>query len=374
MDAAGIIFSDNFDANLDALIERRNIAAIPFGGKYRLIDFPISNMVNAGISNVGVITKKNYQSLMWHCRSGGVWDLDRKNDGLTILPPFSTLKYTDEDVYVNRLEGLEANIAYLRGLEEKYVLMTGCSAIWNVDLEDMLEKHIKSGARLSMMYTKNAKSKNPGVNSTYISVDEDRMVTDLDVTDEPPANMRLSLGTFIIERKDLLEQLSRCIRENRESLRWDIVYPMIEAGEVRAYETKSTALCFDDLTSYLESSLALLNRDVLDNLFHNPNGPIITPARDSAPTRYGKEAIVENSLIADGAIIDGTVRNSIIFRGAKVEKGAVVENSVVMENSIIEEDARINYAILDKFSFINERRLLSGYITHPFYCERNGRI
>ena len=374
MNAAGIIFSDSFDAKIDELTDKRTMSAIPYAGKYRLIDFPISNMVNAGVSNIGIITKKNYQSLMGHCRSGSVWDLDRKNDGLTILSPFSTINQTDEDVYVNRLEGLINNINYLRNLDEEYIVITGCGFIWNIDLEDMLAKHIDSGARMTLLYTKNPYNKKAGVNATYVSVDENHMVTGLDVSDEKPEEMRLSLNTFILKRKDLVDILNRAIREKKSSFRWDITLPMIEAGEVRGYETKEKVLCFENLTSYLESSLDLLDRDVLNALFHNENGPIITPARDSAPTRYGEDCLVENSLIADGAIIEGEVRNSIIFRGVRIGKGAVVENSVVMQDAIISDGAKVNYAVLDKYCVIEEGRLLSGYITHPFYCERNGRI
>ena len=374
MNAAGIIFSDSFDAKIDELTDKRTMSAIPYAGKYRLIDFPISNMVNAGVSNIGIITKKNYQSLMGHCRSGSVWDLDRKNDGLTILSPFSTINQTDEDVYVNRLEGLINNINYIRNLDEEYIVITGCGFIWNIDLEDMLAKHIDSGARMTLLYTKNPYNKKAGVNATYVSVDENHMVTGLDVSDEKPEEMRLSLNTFILKRKDLVDILNRAIREKKSSFRWDITLPMIEAGEVRGYETKEKVLCFENLTSYLESSLDLLDRDVLNALFHNENGPIITPARDSAPTHYGEDCLVENSLIADGAIIEGEVRNSIIFRGVRIGKGAVVENSVVMQDAIISDGAKVNYAVLDKYCVIEEGRLLSGYITHPFYCERNGRI
>ena len=373
MNACGIIFTDTFDTKIDELIEKRTLASIPFAGRYRLIDFPISVMVNAGVRNIGIITKNNYQSLMGHLRSGSEWDLDRKNDGLMVLPPFSTKK-DSSDAYQHRLEALVANIPYIKRLKEKYIVLAGCNSIVNIDLDGMLQFHKASGAKLTILYAEETIGNMPGVTATCIRPGKDGKVEELVIADELPEGMKLSLNTFVMEREALLDILIHAEKEGLTSFRRDVIIPMVKAGEAACCGTTEKTFCFDNLCSYLVNSLALLERENRDSLFNNPKGLIITPARDSAPTHYGKNAVCENSLIGDGAVIEGTVRNSIIFRGARIEKDAVVENSVVMQDSVISDGAYINYAILDKFTLIEKGRFLSGYITHPFYCERNSRI
>ncbi|MGI6211714.1 MAG: glucose-1-phosphate adenylyltransferase subunit GlgD [Anaerovoracaceae bacterium] len=374
MDAAGIIFTDSFDAELGGLTNNRTLASIPFAGRYRLVDFPLSNMANAGIRNIGIITKKNYQSLMGHVRSGGDWDLDRKNGGLTVLPPFSRDNNSNGDVYENRLEGLLANTSYLKGLPEKYIIMSSCANVSNVDLEKVLEAHIQSGARITLLYAKNPLNCQKGIDSTCFRLDQDENVTELIVTDDRSDDMVISMNTFVFSRDDLMDILWKADRDNLESLRRDVIASIVQEGGAKAYGVDDPVLFIDNVSGYLASSLSLLEEEIQDQLFRNEKRPIITPARDSAPTRYGKNAKASNSLIADGAIIEGEVRNSVIFRGVHIKEGALVENSVVMQGAEISENARVNYAVIDKKALIDEERLLSGYVTHPFYAERKARI
>ena len=373
MNAVGIIFTDSFDAKLDEYIERRTLASLPYAGKYRLVDFPLSNLANAGIQNVGIITRMNYQSLAQHLRGGKAWDLNRKFAGITLLPPYST-QWAQEEVYENRLEGLIANIPYLRFSTEKYVIITGCHKIWNEDISEMYDQHVKSGARLTLMYSPKVLNHDEEIDSTFVKIDEEGAVVQQRVETKKPRGMDYSLNTFIIEREDLLNLLEKAQRDGKKSFRRDVLKSLIDKGEVIGYEAKGPVLAIESPSSYLESSLSLLDRDIRDGLFSNENNPVITPARDSAPTRYGSEAKVENSLIADGAVIEGEVRNSIIFRGVTVEKGAIIENSVIMGDTLVSEDARINYCVLDKDVLIDKGRWLSGYVTHPFYVKRSTRI
>ena len=373
MNALGIIFTDSFDTNMEEYVERRTLASLPYGGRYRLVDFPLSNMANAGVKNIGIITRMNYQSLAQHLRSGADWDLSRKFNGITLLPPYST-QWAQAEFYENRLEGLIANIPYLRFAEEKYVIIAGCHQIWNEDLDDFVKKHIESGAKLSVMYADKVLNHQEEIDATYVKVDEEGAVTGQRVEKTKPRGYSYSLNTYCIERELLISLIEKAQRDGKKSFRRDVIRTLIEQGQVVGYEAKGIVLAIENPTSYLESSLALLEPDVREALFGNENNPIITPARDSAPTKYGEEAEVANSFIADGVVIEGEVRNSVIFRGATIEKGAVVENSVVMQDTVVSENARINYCVLDKDVLIEKGRWLSGYITHPFYVKRNSRI
>lgn len=374
MNLASIIFADTYGVDLDSLTKKRNLAAVPFGARYRLIDFVLSSMSNSGIRNIGIVAQKSYRSMMDHVRSGSEWDLERKRSALTVLTPFAA--WREKDVYKNRLTGLAANISYLEHLKEKYILIAGCNTVMNIDYSKVLDAHIKSGARVTGIYTKEPRNAQKGINVTSIRVTRDGLVSDIDITTEVDLEpgWYLSSGAFIIGREDLISCIEDAVAKKKESLRKDVLTQMAEDGEIRAYETKDMVLYMDSTSGYLQSNLDLLNLDVRENIFASENGPVITVAQDSAPTRYGEDAEVTNSLVADGAIIEGTVKNSIIYRGVHIKKGAVVENSVVLENSVISEGARINYAVLDKKCFIEEDRILSGYITHPFVVEKGSRI
>lgn len=366
MKALGIIFTNKYDIDLDELTVYRTMGAVPFAGRYRLIDFVLSNMVNSDIVNIGMITRKNYASLLKHVRAGMEWDLDRKKSGLTILPPFNLI--SSDNIYENRLEALEANCVYLRESNEKYVILSDTNYVGNIDYNKMLDYHIKTGAEITGFYTRKTRNNQIGVKNTCIAVDEDGRITDIQILSEKPDNMYVAINTWIMEREYLLDLMEKARMMGATSFRRDVVRPMLKDHKIMAYEHPGVILCLDNLSAYLQSNLDLLDEGIRNDLFHSENGPIITKTKDSAPTRYGFHAKVANSLIADDCLINGEVKNSIIFRGVRIEEGAHIENSVIMQESKIGHNARLNYAVLDKRSTINDDRMLSGYLTHPFYC------
>ena len=364
-DVAGLIFSDSYHNILDGLTERRALAAVPFGARYRIIDFVLSNMTNAGIVNIGIITTENYYSLMKHVGSGAPWDLNRKNAGVMFLPPFSSEQV--QPVYDNRLESMQANINYLENIDEEYVLINGNGHITNMDVEELIQFHKDHGADITGVYTRSPRNKKEDRDNLEFLIGENQQLVDVKITKGMIEGMGLGLNVYVMNRKELLEILERTKREGKKSFRRDVLQAGLGKLKICAYETKGPVLFVDDASGYLKSSLDLLDYDIREAMFHQVNRPIITQVKDSAPTRYGKDAKAHNSLIADGVVVEGEVRNSIVFRGARIKKGAIVENSVVMQDVTIGEGAHLNYCILDKYSIINDGRLLSGYITHPFY-------
>ena len=368
MNAVGLIFADSYDVDLDELTEKRTLAAVSFGGRYRIIDFKLSNLVNAGVQNIGIITTQKYGSLMSHIRAGSVWDLDRKQSSLRFLPPFATegAGY----VYENRLEALQANLAYLRECREKYVIFGSCNYIGNMDYRKMMDFHKESGAYITGLYCKNPINRQEELPVTTFEVDDSGEITKCRMAQMIDQGANIASNTYIMEREELISILERAEVEGNRSFRKDVLTPCIGKKKVMAYEAKETLLFVDDLSRYLMSNMELLRPEVREELFKNPKRPIITRVKDSAPTRYGPEAVATNSLIADGAIIEGTVKNSIIFRGVHVKKGATVENSVVMQDTTIGENVHLNYAVLDKDVVIKSGRLLSGYVTHPFHARK----
>ena len=368
MKALGLIQADAYHVDMDQLLENRTLASVPFGGRFRNIDFHISNMTNAGMKNIAILSKQKYRSLMSHVRGGGDWDLDRKQGGLVVLPPFSSMRFSSH--LESRIEELQTNIEFISEAEEPYVVLTGCNYIANLNLSAAIEFHARSGAKATALYVKNPANKRCDLTTSVLTIGANSIVKDIKTTErmkKPEGDFSVLLGAYIFNKNDFVDLLEDSIENGAVSLRQGILAPLVPGGNVAAYEVKERLTFIEDVPAYLKASLALLDQDIRDSLFNSPNGPVITRVNDSAPARYGAEAKVSDSIIADDAVIDGCVEHSVIFRGVHVRKGAVVRNSVIMQDSVVGKDAQLNYAVLDKRAVINDGRMLSGYITHPFF-------
>jgi len=367
MNAAGIIFSDAYDVPVNELTRARTLAALPFGGRYRVVDFTLSNMANAGIQNIGIVTTRNYNSLMYHIRGGAVWDLDKKRSALTFLPPYGSDNY--KGMYHSRLEAMQTHRKFIEALDEKYVVLVCCNYIGNIDLGKMIDFHIKSGARITALYTRKPMFKSEGERLPVYAIGARNKLENVEIVQKLEAGDAYGVDCFVIEKETLLEVLDMAARDNFTSFGTEVLQKMAKNGDAVAYEATETMMFMDTTADYMKSSLALLDHDIMDELFEQDGRPIETRARDSAPTRYGENAVVENCLIADGVRIEGTVRNSIIFRDVRIKKGSVVENCVIMQDAVVGENVNLSYAILDNNVIINDGRMLGGYITHPFYLD-----
>ena len=372
MDAAGIILADNVAGLLEDLTEHRTLAAVPFGAKYRQIDFSLSNMVNAGVGSVGIIMSQQYDSVMHHVQSGAEWDLDRKNGGLRYLPPLSSAG--SKLPGASRVQTLRNNEFYMRQLKEKYLILCGTGYVGNIDFTAMVQPHIDTKADITCLFCRNVVNETPLYERIGLKTDVDDRILSLDPAQGKALISEMTMSTCVIERESLLTLLEVLDRNPSGLAPLELLQEMINQKRVYAYFSDDMVIYLEDLNSYLSGSLALLNYDVRSQLFHGEAGPIITKTKDSPATRYGEKAKVSNSMIADGAVIEGEVRNSIVFRGARIKKNAIVENSVVMQETTVGEGAHLNYAVLDKEVIINDGRLLSGYLTHPFLASKGERI
>ena len=369
MATAGLVFSNVHDKNVSQLTSGRTMASIPFGGRYRLIDFVLSNMVNAGITKVGVITKSNYQSLMKHVGTGKDWDLARKNEGVIILSPYGDAG--SGPLYKNRLEALQNSIKFIDHCDEEYFIMSDCDIVCNLPYDDIIEYHKSTGADVTGVYQERNSVRPIERSSSVFEIDADGRITNLKVHKTVSGKKNFSLNVWVFNSQLLKTLVHDSIIYGMESLSRDIIAPRLANLKVMGYEFKGYMSCIDSLTSYFEANMDILKSDVRDGLFHSENYPIYTKVKDSAPTKYGADARVKNSLIADGCRIDGIVENSVLFRGVTVSKGAVVRNSVVMQDSILETNCSIDYLITDKRVVVRGRRYLSGCEGHPFFIDKN---
>ena len=358
----GIIYSNMYDESLSEMTGLRTMGSVPFAGRYRLIDFALSNMVNSGIEKIGVVTKSNYQSLMDHLGTGKPWDLSRKTEGMFILPPFSSAGNNGN--YSGRVETLKGIMGFISRSSEEYILFSDCNTLVNIDVNELMKYHTENNADITVVY-KNGKQ--PELDNTMIfDVKDSGRIVKVAISPEIDGNVDYSMN-IVLMKKALLERLvNDAVSMNHEFFERDIIQANIEKLRIFGFEAKGFARTIDSLKSYFWASMDLLNTENCDQLF-NAENPIYTKVRDDMPAIYGLGSTVKNSLVASGCVIDGEVENSILFRGVRVEKGAVVKNSILMQESFVAAGSSLNFAITDKTVVITPNKTLSGAVNYPIY-------
>ncbi len=360
MNMMGIIFSNIYDERLGEITAKRTLASLPFGGRYRLIDFVLSNMVNAGITNVGVITKQNYQSLMDHLGNGSEWDLDRKVDGLFILPPFGQ---GQKNIYRGKLEALWGTLRFLERSNEEYVLLADTHIICSINYREVLKRHIESGADISLITRRETISGLSDASDLVVRTDSGGRVKDVLMHYGVPGIENCGIGMYVMKRVYLIELLKEAHSYNLVDFERDILQAKYNYFKLYAIPFEGALLRIDSLGNYFSANMALLSPEMRQEIFFK-NGAIYTKVRDEVPTFYGDGCSVKNSLIADGCRIFGEVENSVLFRGVTIEKGSIVKNSIIMQNTKIHQNVSLDYAICDKDVTITENRLLMGAPAH----------
>lgn len=372
MNMTGIIFSNLFDENFGVLTKNRTVASLPFAGRYRFIDFVLSDMSNSNITDIGIITKSNYKSLMDHLGSCAAWDLDRKNGGVFLLPPFAAGQTT---VYQGKLEALYSAFSYLEKQDRDYVLLSDSTVICNIDYEDALDYHIKSGNDLTVI--SNKVDADPMTSYSLVMEKSRGKITDMYV-DYPAVkdNSFASMGMFIMERKKLLSVIRETVSRGKKRLERDFIQHEWNNGSlsVGIFEFKGHVIRNTSISSFFANNLRLITDSDLRHDIFNPARPIYTKVRDEVPTYYGDGSQTDECLIADGCRIEGSLTNSVVFRDVKVGKNAIVKNSIIMQGSTIGEGCYIENAIIDKDAEISDSAHLQGAISTPIIIEKGESV
>lgn len=376
MSTTGIIFSNLHDMSISDLTRKRTMASVPFGCRYRLIDFALSNMVNSGIHDVNVITHYNYRSLMDHIGSGKDWDLARRAGGLKILPPFITA-YSNESnhLYTSRLEALKSIQGVIAGFTSDNVVLSDCDAICNIDLKKMIEYHNETGAAVTFAVKK--LHLEPGCSEHYDVVQSDNAgnVTDIISRQKDLEGDRdVSINIWVFDRRFLQSTLLDAISHGYTSYTRDVIARNLHKFTFKTYRFDGFYANINSMAEYYAVNMSLLDPANREALFKIKERPIFTKVRNSAPTKYVGNSQVKNSLIADGCVIEGEVENSILFRGVRVGKGAVVKNAILFQDTQILSGAFVNCVIADKNVVIRNDVMLSGHATMPLYIEKSKMI
>lgn len=358
----GIIYSNKYDECLSEITGLRTMGSVPFAGRYRLIDFALSNMVNSGIEKVGVITKSNYQSLMDHLGTGKPWDLSRKTEGMFILPPFSSASNLGD--YTNRVEMLRGVMGFISRSTEEYVLLSDCNEVMNIDIDELMDFHTDNNADISIVYQHGALPKLDNI--MELQMHDNGRITQVALSPNTTGEVNYSLNMILMKRSLLQRLINEAVSLNHESFERDIIQGNVGKLRIFGFAAKGFTRTIDSLVSYFKVSMDLLEPQNCAQLF-DPDRPVYTKVRDDMPAIYGLGSKVKNSLIADGCIIDGEVENSILFRGVRVEKGAVVKNSILMQGSFVASGSTLNYTIADKSVAITPNKTLSGAENYPVF-------
>ncbi len=362
----GIIYTTKDDIAMRELSTTRAGAALPVVGRYRMIDFMLSNMVNSGIKNIGVIVQKNYHSLMDHLGSGQEWDLHTKTDGLFILPPFQTRENVGH--YDGTLDAIRSNLGYLRRSKQEYVIMTSSYGVYNTNYDDFVQQHLDNGADISVMYTRSYTETNVSSSMmnghTYFNVGEDGMIKELEIGPNVPNYPNFSMNVILMKRTLLIHLVDQAVAHGMHDVHRDLLnfYVRTQALRIRGYEYKGYYRCIESIPSYYRFNMDMLSYPLRQEMFGIR--PVYTKVRDEVPAKYAEGAKCQNSLVADGCIIEGEVINSVLFRGVRVRRGAVVKNSVIMQECDIQENVEVDNVIFDKLVTIRSGKLI-GQKAYP---------
>ena len=370
MNVMGIIFAN--DATMGALTDRRTMASLPFGGRYRQVDFALSNLACAGVRHVGIITRHNYQSLINHIGSGEEWGLELEEGGLEFLTPYAT---STTDNYRGKLESLHTAMSFLQsGPEDELVVMIDSAVLSNVDLNRILVSHVESGKDITVV-AKAGVANGTKQLDLALKLDEKGNIQDMAVDYQAPADYMASMDIFVLSKPWLIRQLQEHIAHNLYHMDRDLVLGLWQKKElsVNVCSFDGVALFNESIEEYFRNSLALTDKEIRHNLFAG-NHPVYTKVRDRVPTYYGENCRIDNCIVADGCMLGGEAENCVLFRQVTLKPGAEVKNCVIMNDTVIGEDAELENVILDKDVTVRPGAKLIGTRTTPIIIKRGDTV
>ena len=370
MNVTGIIFAN--DGSVSTLTEKRTMASLPFGGRYRQVDFALSNLACAGIHRVGIVTRHSYQSLMNHVGSGEEWGLEMEEGGLEYLTPYSSSRTSE---YRGKLESLYAAMTFLEyGKDDELIVMIDSAVLSNIDLNKVIASHMKSGKDITLV-TKSGIADGSKVLDLAVRTDAKGRILDMAVDYAAPAEYDASMDIFVLSKKWLVAQVKEHIARNLFHMDRDLVLGLWQKNAVslNIYRFDGLAMFNESVAEYFRNSLLLTDKEIRNDLFGR-NHPIYTKVRDRVPTYYGEGCKIENCSVADGCMLEGAVKNSVLFRQVTICPGAQVDSCVIMNDTVVGEGCQLKYVILDKDVVVSPGAKLIGTPANPVIIGRGDKV
>ena len=342
-DYHGIIFAYHATNELRELVSARTAASLPFCARYRLIDFPLSSLCNAGILDVGVIMQRDYQSLLDHMGSGKAWDMSRKSGGLRMLPPFGLPEYHTGN-YTGTMEALNAVATYIRDIPQQHVILLLGNMVANIDLDAVIRQHEKAGTDATAICSDFTPV---GVHHRYL-IGPDGLVRGISLYRRGDGEGIPSLEGYIFKKDVLLNLMDRCKAINLFGFHQDAMNLFLSGGgKMDAYIHHGYSCTIHSVDEYYKAQMNMLDSSIRAQIFP-PERPVRTKIHEEVSTYYGEQSVSRNSLVADNCIIDGEIENCIVGSGARIAPGAKVHNCVLMRGCTVEEGAELDCVIVDK--------------------------
>ncbi len=370
MNVMGLIFAN--DAALGTLTEHRTMASLPFGGRYRQVDFALSNLSCAGMRHIGIITRHHYQSLINHVGSGEEWGLELEEGGLEYLTPFAS---SSTDTYRGKLESLYAAMNFLQfGPEAEYVVMVDSAVLTNIDLNKVVAHHIESGKDVTIV-TKAGIADGKRQLDLALKLDEKGEIRDIAVDYVAPEGYLASLDIFVVRKDWLIRQVKEHIARNLYHMDRDLVLGLWKKGEItiNLHSYEGEALYNDTIEEYFSNSMKLICKETRHDLFAG-NHPVYTKVRDRVPCYYGDQCAISDCIVADGCMLEGEAQNCVLFRQVSLAPGAQVRNCVIMNDARIGEGAYLENVILDKDVTVRPGAKLVGTPGTPIVIRKGDTV
>ncbi|MCB2292962.1 glucose-1-phosphate adenylyltransferase subunit GlgD [Clostridium algoriphilum] len=362
----GILMLNEQEDNIKSLTKSRPVASIPIGGRYRIIDFVLSNMVNSGIHNIGIFTNTKSRSLVDHVGSGEPWDLDRKINGLFLF------NLTSERSQLRDIDVLSGNMEYIYRTKQDYVIISSSNMLCNMDYNEAAKYHEESGSEITLIYKKTANGKKHYINCNTLYINEENKVLSIGKNIGAEDKLNISMEMFIMKKTTLISIINKCVQTGYHNSIKAAIYNYVSKINVNAYEFKGYLQCVDSIKNYYKTSMDMLNPKITKELFHS-KGLIYTKSKDEAPTKYFNGSKVNNSLISNGCILKGKIEKSVISRRVVVHEGAEIKNCIIFQNCEIKKGCKLTNVIIDKNTIINENTVLEGDEEFPVVIEKKFR-
>ena len=370
LDALGIINFEDDTANIEGLGEYRPAAAISCMGRYRMIDFILSDMTNSGISHIQVYPKNKPRSLIEHLGTGSHYNINNKRGKLHIL--YGEQNFSSP-VYNHDIANFMQNMQYIEEDMDPYVVMAPSYFIYNIDFNEVMKVHLSSKADITVLYTATDEAKTSYLGCDVLQMDKNKRVTSIEKNRGKNKNRFISMEAYVLTKKLFIELVRKAAETS--ALYWfkDILADSCEELDIRGYNVKGYVACINSLHEYYRISMQLRDPAVAEQLFR-PERPIYTITNDSCPTRYSEHAQVSGSVVANGCVVDGTVKDSILGRNVTVQEGAVVKNCIILPGAYIGKGAKLDHVVVDKSAIIHHVKELKGTDQQPVYVKRRDRI
>ncbi|MDD6035906.1 MAG: glucose-1-phosphate adenylyltransferase subunit GlgD [Lachnospiraceae bacterium] len=343
MRALGIILAGGNSSRMHELSNKRAIAAMPVAGSYRAIDFALSNMSNSHVQKVAVLTQYNSRSLNEHLSSSKWWDFGRKQGGLFVFPP--TITNDNGFWYRGTADAIAQNLVFLRNCHEPYVVIASGDCVYKLDYNKVLEYHIEKKADITVV-TKEISNSDELARFGIVEISEDGRITDFQEKPLSPTGNLVSTGIYVIRRRQLIELMEQAAAEERFDFVKDILIRYKDVKNIYSYQMDTYWSNIASVESYYRTNMDFLNKDIR-NYFYKEYPDVYSKIDDLPPAKYNPGAVVKNSLVSSGCIINGVVENSVLFKKIYVGNNCTIKNCVILNDVHIGDNTYLENCIVE---------------------------